>query len=86
MADMADGIVVELGYTARELDLFCREQERLANEHGSAMALLTLINIRAVVPEHMPDYVKTSVVRMEAYVAEHGWDAFEVWWGNEGGR
>lgn len=64
MTDMADGIVLELGYTAREVDLLSRVLERLANEHADEMAFETLVNMREVVSEHMPLYVLASLARM----------------------
>lgn len=77
---MNDGEVLILGYTAREVDLFARQQERLANGHGDPMALETLVNMREVVGHLMPAYVLASVDRMEAYVADHGIERFATEW------
>lgn len=77
---MNDGIVVEVGWTAREVDLITRDLERLANEHGSVTAFETLIAMRNIVREHMPEYVLASLGRMETFVAAHGIRRFEMEW------
>jgi len=69
---MADEIVVELGYTAADLDQLARTLERLATQRRDKMAFDTLVSLEAVVPEHLPAYVRDAVRRLEVEDATYG--------------